>query len=119
MRFGRVPQGIHPKETRSALLLANVQQSGIAAGISRAPESYSMSRRPQPDVAFATRVLRQARAMTQQKLADVIEMPRSWVTAIESGRRDPTIDSVGKLAKGLKVPARTLVAISESRKKAA
>lgn len=82
-------------------------------------KGYSVKPRPQPDIAFATRVLRQAHGMTQQRLADVIEMPRSWISTIEAGRKEPTIDSVVKLAKGLKVPARTLVAISESRKRAA
>lgn len=75
-----------------------------------------MSTRPQPDIAFAVKVLRQARGMTKHRLAEVIEMPRQWVQQIENGRRDPTIDSVGKLAKGLKVSARVLVAISEARR---
>lgn len=77
-----------------------------------------MKRRTQPDMAFAVTVVRQAQGLSQAKLAQVIEMPRSWVTRIESGQYDPTIASVHKLAKGLKVSARTLVCISEARRAA-
>jgi len=75
-----------------------------------------MKLRPQPDLAFAVSIVRQARRMTKRELADVIEMPRQWIQQVENGRREPTIQSVGKLAKGLKVSTRTLVAISEARR---
>lgn len=77
-----------------------------------------MTTRVQPDMAFAVKVLRQSRGMSQQKLADVIEMPRQWICNVENGRKDPTVKSVEKVAKGLKVPARVLVAISEFRRAA-
>jgi transcriptional regulator with XRE-family HTH domain len=72
--------------------------------------------RPHPDLAFAVTVVRQARGMTKQHLAEVIEMPRQWVQRIENGKNVPTMQSIHKLSKGLKVSARTLVAISEARR---
>jgi transcriptional regulator with XRE-family HTH domain len=77
-----------------------------------------MKRRSQPDLAFAVTVVRQARGITKKHLADAIEMPRQWLQKVENGKKEPTIQSVRKLAKGLKVSVRTLVAISEARRAA-
>jgi ribosome-binding protein aMBF1 (putative translation factor) len=81
-------------------------------------EAQTVRRRTQPDIAFAVTVVRQARGMSKHELARVIEMPRQWLQQVENGKRDPNIPSVHKLAKGLKVSARTLVAISEFKKAA-
>ena len=76
-----------------------------------------MKPRTQPDIAFAVKVVRQARGMSQEQLGKVIQMPHQWVNKVEQGQ-EPTIDSLQKLAKGLRVSARTLVAISEARRAA-
>ena len=81
-------------------------------------QTEEMTNRPKPDIAFAVTVLRQARGMSKRDLGNVIQMPRQWVHKIETGASDPKIDSVVKLAKGLKVSTRTLVAISEVRRAA-
>ena len=76
-----------------------------------------MKVRVQPDLAFAVAVVRQARGMSRHRLAKVIQMPPQWVLKIEQGQ-EPTIASVRKLAKGLEVSPRTLIAISEARRAA-
>jgi ribosome-binding protein aMBF1 (putative translation factor) len=74
--------------------------------------------RPHPDVAFAVTVLRQARQFSQEHLGQLIDMPRTFITKVERGKVEPTIPSVRKLAKGLGVSTRTLIAISEVRRAA-
>lgn len=74
--------------------------------------------KPRADLAFAVKVVRQARGMSQDQLGKVIQMPHQWINKIEQGHYEPTVDSVCKLARGLKVSARTLVAISEVRRAA-
>lgn len=70
------------------------------------------------DIAFAVTVLRQSRKMSKTELGKVIQMPRQWVHKIETGAYEPKIDSVVKLAKGLKVSTRTLLVISENKRAA-
>jgi len=117
MRGFGLQREIHSGAGVAEILLAPVHESRVAAPETR-KEGIRVRRRVQPDMAFAVAVVRQARSMSQAKLAKVTEMPRQWVTRIESGRYDPTIASVHKLAKGLKVSARTLVCISEARRAA-
>ena len=77
-----------------------------------------MNSRPKPDVAFGLIVLRQAHGMSQRQLGKASGMPKSWVHKIERGRSDPKIKTVEKLAKGLKIPTRVLIAFSEARRAA-
>jgi len=56
--------------------------------------------------AFGDRVrtLRLARAMTQEDLAERSNIHRSYLAAVETGSRNPTLDVIVKIAKGLNVP---------------
>lgn len=65
------------------------------------------------DMAFAVRLVRKAKGMSQRDLAKAIKRPRTWIARIE-GRHvlSPTIDSVFVIADGLDFPADLLVDIA-------
>jgi transcriptional regulator with XRE-family HTH domain len=55
------------------------------------------------------RKLRQARGMTQEHLADKTGVTREYIARLEGGRYDPSLSTIEKLAKALKVkPAELL-----------
>lgn len=56
------------------------------------------------DFAKALRVSRAACGISQLELAKAAEVSPSYVSLIESGKREPTIASMRKLAKALEVP---------------
>ncbi len=47
--------------------------------------------------------LRQKRGMTQEALAAKAGVSRGFLARLETGRHDPSLTTVGKLAKALKV----------------
>ena len=49
------------------------------------------------------RKLRQARGMTQEQLAEKTGVTREYIARLEGGRYDPSLSTIEKLAKGLKV----------------
>ena len=55
--------------------------------------------------AFGERVqaLRRERGWTQEELAERAQLHRSYVAAVESGSRNPTLDVIVKLANGLHI----------------
>lgn len=48
--------------------------------------------------------LRQERGWTQEDLAERADVHRSYLAAIETGARNPTLDVIVKLATGLGIP---------------
>lgn len=54
---------------------------------------------------FGKRVkqLRKERGLTQEKLAELIDVDRSYMGFIERGERNPTLDKISKIAKALNV----------------
>ncbi len=46
---------------------------------------------------------RHKRGLTQEELADVIDVHRTYIGFVEQGKRNPTIANVRKMAKALKV----------------
>ena len=52
----------------------------------------------------AIRVARSLADMSQGQLADRAEIDRSYLSLIESGKRQPTIETLEKLAQALKMP---------------
>jgi len=48
--------------------------------------------------------IRKARGLTQEKLAEMIEVEQKHVSRIESGKNFPTIDRLEKMAAALNVP---------------
>jgi transcriptional regulator with XRE-family HTH domain len=48
------------------------------------------------------RALRQARGWTQVEMADFLAMDRSYLSEIETGKKDPSLTMLKTLASGLK-----------------
>jgi transcriptional regulator with XRE-family HTH domain len=53
--------------------------------------------------------LRKEQGYSQEALADVCGMHRTYISGIERGERNPTVTVVAKIAKGLKVQASVLL----------
>lgn len=47
--------------------------------------------------------LRKERKLTQEDLADLIEVDRSYMGFVERGERNPTLDKIAKITKALKI----------------
>ena len=47
--------------------------------------------------------LRRQKGITQEELADLVGVDRSYMGFVERGERNPTLDKIGKIAKALKV----------------
>lgn len=54
---------------------------------------------------FGRRVkeLRQSRNLSQEKLALQIDMDRTYLASIESGKRNVSLENINKIANGLKI----------------
>lgn len=53
--------------------------------------------------------VRQSKGITQEELAADLAMHRTYIGLIERGQRNPTIRTLYKIAKALKVPASDLL----------
>lgn len=54
------------------------------------------------------RQLRRAKDMTQEVLADKCDIDRTYISGIERGIRNPSLDAIEAVAKALGVPVRDL-----------
>ncbi|WP_148613774.1 helix-turn-helix domain-containing protein [Nocardioides rubriscoriae] len=54
--------------------------------------------------------IRRDRGWTQEDLAERAELHRSYLASIETGVRNPSLDVIVRLAKGLRVPVAELFA---------
>lgn len=53
------------------------------------------------------RVLRKARGLTQEQLAELVDIEQKHVSCIELGKNSPPIDRLEKIAQALDVPIKT------------
>jgi transcriptional regulator with XRE-family HTH domain len=53
--------------------------------------------------------LREEAGLSQEALADLCGMHRTYVSGVERAIRNPTVTVIAKMAKGLKVPAAILL----------
>ena len=53
--------------------------------------------------------VRQEKKITQEELASMVAMHRTYIGLVERGERNPTIRTLYKLAKALKIPASDLL----------
>jgi transcriptional regulator with XRE-family HTH domain len=60
-------------------------------------------------IALNLRRLRNARALTQADVAKKAGLSREYLSRIEGGRQDPTVGTLEKIAKALKVTVVDLV----------
>jgi transcriptional regulator with XRE-family HTH domain len=66
-------------------------------------------RMPMVKLAAKLRALRERRGMSQEQLAEAAGLGRSHLARLETARQDPTLTTIEKLAKALKVkPAELL-----------
>jgi transcriptional regulator with XRE-family HTH domain len=66
--------------------------------------------KPTPDVGAVIRKLREAKGMTQEKLAAATGMMRSNISRIEAAKHRPTLETLERIAKALKVSVADLLA---------
>jgi transcriptional regulator with XRE-family HTH domain len=71
------------------------------------PIRYKMT--PIGRVAMQIKALREKRGLSQQALADKAGLSRTYLARLETARQDPTLSTLEKLAKALKVKLPELV----------
>ncbi|MBI3668189.1 MAG: helix-turn-helix transcriptional regulator [Acidobacteria bacterium] len=62
------------------------------------------------------REVRTRRGLSQEKLAELADLDRTFVSMIERGKRHPTLETAKRLAEALDVPLSTMIALAERRK---
>ncbi len=55
------------------------------------------------------RALRRQRGLSQEELAELAGLHRTYIGGIERGERNPTLTSMQRIARALKVSVRTLL----------
>lgn len=70
----------------------------------------------EPAVAFGLvlRRLRQEASLTQEELGFEADLRRTYVSVLELGQQQPSLATILKLARGLKIPASKLIALVEA-----
>lgn len=68
---------------------------------------------PEPFYAVVIKLMRLRVGMTQEELALEIEMKPTEISHLESGRRNPTLRTMKRLAEGLGVPCSQMVEMAE------
>lgn len=71
------------------------------------------SPQPQPFLAAILKLLRERADLTQEELALELDMSPSEISHLESGRRNPTLGTLQRLARGLGVRCSQVVALAE------
>ena len=64
---------------------------------------------PIKTMALRLRELRKERGMSQEELAGRASISRTYLARLETARQDPTLSTLEKLAKALKVPVEKLL----------
>ena len=64
---------------------------------------------PIETMAMRLKTLRKARGMSQEALAERADISRTYLARLETARQDPTLSTLEKLAKALKVPIEKLL----------
>ena len=62
------------------------------------------------------RKVRSERGLSQEKLAELADLDRTFVSMIERGKRHPTLETANSLAEALQVRLSVLIASAERRK---
>jgi len=70
---------------------------------------YSVNDMEYKSLGEKIRKLRRERKLTQEKLAELAEIDPKSVIQIENGKRNPTLKTIDKIAKALKVSAGELL----------
>jgi len=62
------------------------------------------------------REVRTRRGLSQEKLAELANLDRTFVSMIERGKRRPTLETAKRLAGALNIPLSAMIASAERRK---
>jgi transcriptional regulator with XRE-family HTH domain len=62
---------------------------------------------------LAVKTRRQELGLTQEQLANDTELHQRWISNVETGKRNPSYESIRRLAVGLKLSASELIARAE------
>jgi transcriptional regulator with XRE-family HTH domain len=62
------------------------------------------------------RQLRKTKRLSQEKLAELADLDRTFVSMIERGKRRPTLETAKKLANALGVPLASMVDAAERKR---
>lgn len=70
-----------------------------------------MAPRPKAREVFAERMrsLRQTKALSQEQLADLCGLHRTYIGSVERGERNISIDNMERIAEALKTPLGTML----------
>ena len=73
-------------------------------------QTVSMTREQEFLSSFGRRLalVRKQKGMTQEGLAELVEVHRTYIGFIEQGKRNPSIGNIYKIATALKVPVKSL-----------
>lgn len=52
--------------------------------------------------------IRKQRGYTQEKLADIVDLHRTYIGFIEQGKRNPSIGNINKIARALRITLKEL-----------
>jgi transcriptional regulator with XRE-family HTH domain len=61
------------------------------------------------------RELRKANKLSQEKLADMSSLDRSFISLLETGRKQPSLITIFQLAKAFNLPASKIIASVEEK----
>ncbi len=64
----------------------------------------------------AVKAERERKELSQERLGDLAKLDRTYVSGLERATRNPTLATMEKIAKALKVPLSELIAEAERRK---
>jgi transcriptional regulator with XRE-family HTH domain len=64
---------------------------------------------PRERVATRIKALREQREMTQEQLAEKAGVSRTYLARLETARQDPTLSTLEKLAKALRVKVSAII----------
>ncbi len=67
----------------------------------------------QKEFGWACKKLREAKGLSQEKFALLIEMDRTYYTSVESGKRNISIQNIKKIADGLEISMSQLFRVME------
>ena len=71
----------------------------------------------QKEFGWVCKKLREAKGLSQEKFALLIEMDRTYYASVESGKRNISIQNIKKIADGFGIPVSELFLILEKGEK--
>lgn len=64
------------------------------------------------DIGRAIRFCRQQKGLTQPQLAERADLSASYLSVLEQGKRDPSLSSLHRIARGLGIPLSVLLFVA-------